>query len=401
MGQTYFQKGFGLKAAVGPVLAENYASGVVDRLRTLDHRARAGDLVLKLAREFGFCYGVDRAVEYAYETRERFPGRRIFLSGEIIHNPDVNGRIQAMGIRILPDGRDPGVRYAEVAAEDVVILPAFGVTVAEMASLREKGCVLVDTTCGSVLNVWKNVHKYARDGFTAVIHGKHYHEETKATASQALTHEGGHFLAVRDRGEAAVVCGFIRGQVPAREIRERFAEATSPGFDPDRDLQRIGLANQTTMLMSESMEIQEMLRAAMVDRHGAEEAGRRFRAMDTICSATQDRQDAVLRMLEEGGLDLMVVIGGFNSSNTQALARICAERLPTFHISGPETIGETLRHRPVGVHHHEVEAAGWLPAGPVTVGLTAGASTPNNVVGEVVRRLLALRGLSVDDLVPA
>jgi 4-hydroxy-3-methylbut-2-enyl diphosphate reductase len=401
VSQTYFQKGFGLKKAVGPVLAENYASGVVDRLRALDNRARAGDVTLKLAREFGFCYGVDRAVEYAYETRQKFPDRTVFLSGEIIHNPDVNGRLERMGIRLLPEAGDPAQRYAAVTADDVVILPAFGVPVAEMEHLRGKGCVLVDTTCGSVLNVWKNVHAYAREGFTAVIHGKHYHEETKATASQALTHEGGHYLSVRDREEAAVVCAFIRGLIGADEIRRAFASAASPGFDPDRDLARIGLANQTTMLMSESLEIQEMLRAAMVERHGAEEAGRRFRAMDTICSATQDRQDAVLAMLAEGGLDLMVVIGGYNSSNTQALARICAAKLPTFHIDSPGMVEPgTIRHRPIG-SHALVETAGWLPAGPVRVGLTAGASTPNNVVGEVVARILAARGLATDDLGPA
>src|SRR4051794_40991749 len=166
VSETYFQKGFGLKAAVGPVLSQNYASAVVDRLRSLGHSARAGDVVLKLAREFGFCYGVDRAVEYAYETRQQFPDRRIFLSGEIIHNPDVNRRIEGMGIRILPETPGEGSRYGEVTAGDVVILPAFGVTVAEMTELRARGCVLVDTTCGSVLNVWKNVHKYAADGFT-------------------------------------------------------------------------------------------------------------------------------------------------------------------------------------------------------------------------------------------
>ncbi len=397
MSETYFQKGFGLKAAVGPVLSQNYDSAVVDRLRALDHCARAGDLVVKLAREFGFCYGVDRAVEYAYETRQRFPDRRIFLSGEIIHNPDVNRRIEDMGIRILPDKGDAATRYADVSAGDVVILPAFGVTVGEMAELRDRGCVLVDTTCGSVLNVWKNVHKYAREGFTAVIHGKHHHEETKATASQALTHSGGQYLVVRDRPEADVVCGFIRGEVPAEEIRRRFAHAASPGFDPDRDLGGIGLANQTTMLMSESLEIQEMLRRAMQDRYGLEGAAQRFRAMDTICSATQDRQDAVIRMLDEGGLDLMIVIGGYNSSNTQALARICTARLPTYHIDGADCVGAALRHRPVGAHE-ETETPGWLLAGPVRLGLTAGASTPNNVVGEVVRRVLSLRGLSVDDL---
>jgi 4-hydroxy-3-methylbut-2-enyl diphosphate reductase len=250
-----------------------------------------------------------------------------------------------------------------------------------------------------VLNVWKNVHRYARDGFTSVIHGKHYHEETKATASQALTHPGGHYLCVKDRPEAQLVCDFIRGSVPAAALVERFPEATSPGFDPQRDLEKVGLANQTTMLMTESMEIQEMLRAAMRDRWGEAALAERFRAFDTICSATQDRQDAVLKMLEEGGLDVMVVIGGYNSSNTQALARICAQRLPTYHISAADRIqGATLHHRPVGAQA-ETAAPGWLPAGPVTVGLTAGASTPNNVVGEVVERILALRGQKTDDLV--
>jgi 4-hydroxy-3-methylbut-2-en-1-yl diphosphate reductase len=396
--QTYFQKGFNLKAAVAPVLAESYDSRVVDRLRELGYAARAGQVTLKLAREFGFCYGVDRAVEYAYETRQQFPDRRIFLSGEIIHNPEVNGRIEGMGIRILPAAPDPATRYAEVGREDVVLLPAFGVPVAELQHLRAKGCVLVDTTCGSVLNVWKNVHVYARDGYTAVIHGKHYHEETKATASQALTHAGGHYLIVRDKEEAALVCDFIRGRVAPAEISRRFAEAASPGFDPERDLAKIGLANQTTMLMSESVEIGDMLRGAMADRHGEAEAARSFRAMDTICSATQDRQDAVLKMLDGGGQDLMVVIGGYNSSNTQALTRICVARVPTYHIQSADCIeGAAIRHRPVG-GHSEVRREGWLPAGAVRVGLTAGASTPNNVVGAVVSRILALRGVGADEL---
>jgi len=396
--QTYFQKGFNLKAQVRPVLAQSYHSKVVDRLKELGYAARAGEVGVKLAREFGFCYGVDRAVEYAYEARERFPDRRIFLSGEIIHNPEVNGRIEALGIRILPDHRSPEDRYAGVEATDVVILPAFGVPVGELQHLRSKGCVLVDTTCGSVLNVWKNVHRYARDGFTSVIHGKHYHEETKATASQALTHPGGHYLCVKDLPEAEVVCEFIRGNVPAADLLQRFREAASPGFDPGRDLHKIGLANQTTMLMTESLEIQEMLRRAVRDRWGEVALPERFRAFDTICSATQDRQDAVLKMLEEGGLHVMVVIGGYNSSNTQALARICAPRLPTYHISGADRIqGPTIRHRPVGAHE-ETATEGWLPAGPVAIGLTAGASTPNNVVGEVVERILALRGRTTDEL---
>jgi 4-hydroxy-3-methylbut-2-enyl diphosphate reductase len=401
VSQTYFQKGFNLKSVVGPILQSNYHSSVVERMKQLDNSARAGELVLKLAKEFGFCYGVDRAVEYAYETREKFPERRIFLSGEIIHNPDVNSRIEAMGIRLLGEATTAAERYADVGAADVVILPAFGVTVAEMEDLRVRGCVLVDTTCGSVLNVWKNVHIYARQGFTAVIHGKHYHEETKATASQALTHPNGRYLCVRDRAEAEVVCGFIRGGVSREEFLARFEHAASPSFDPDLDLGRIGLANQTTMLMSESMQIQEMLRDAILARYGDAELGARFRTFDTICSATQDRQDAVLRMLEQGGLDLMLVIGGYNSSNTAALARICSEQLPTFHINGADCLdGTTVRHRPVG-SHATVTTEAWLPEGPVSVGITAGASTPNNVVGEVIERVLARRGLTPADIVQA
>ena len=398
MSENYFQRGFNLKSVVGPMLAASYKSPVVERLKQLGYAARAGEVTLKLAREFGFCYGVDRAVEYAYEARERFPERLIFLPGEIIHNPEVNARLAERGIRRLADARDPDQRYAEVGADDVVILPAFGVPVLELRHLRAKGCVLVDTTCGSVLNVWKNVRRYAHDGFTSVIHGKHYHEETRATVSQAAP--GAH-LCVLDGEEASLVCDFIRGTREAAEIRERFREAASPGFDPERDLQRIGLANQTTMLMSESLAIQGQLREAMRDRHGEAALAFRFRSFDTICSATQDRQDAVLALLEGGGLDVMVVIGGYNSSNTQALARICAERLPTFHINGPDQIyGSSIRHRPVGRHDEEA-TDGWLPAGRVVVGLTAGASTPDDAIGEVMDKILAERGLRSDELAAA
>jgi 4-hydroxy-3-methylbut-2-enyl diphosphate reductase len=396
----YFPKGFNLKAAVAPTLAATYDSRIVERLKELDYEARAGDVTLRLAREFGFCYGVDRAVEYAYQTRERFPDKRLFLSGEIIHNPEVNRRIADMGIRILPDEKDPARRYADVTTQDVVLLPAFGVPVAEREHLAARGCILVDTTCGSVLNVWKNVHRYAAEGYTAVIHGKHYHEETRATASQALTWPGGQYLCVKNRAEAEEVCAFLRGETSAQALVERFRDAAGPGFDPERDLQRIGVANQTTMLSTESLEIQDMLRDAMRQRWGAEALPQHFRAMDTICSATQDRQDAVLQMVGRGDLDVMVVVGGYNSSNTQALARICSAAVPTFHIEAAHGIAPEIRHRPVG-STEEIATAGWLPEGPVRIGLTAGASTPNNVVGQVVERILALRGLGVEELGPA
>jgi 4-hydroxy-3-methylbut-2-enyl diphosphate reductase len=397
VSDTYFQKGFGLKATIAPMLTQTYRSAVVQRLKDLDYDATAGDLRVKLAREFGFCYGVDRAVEYAYETRQQFPEHRIYLCGEIIHNPDVNANLQAKGIVILGDSKDPVVRFADVESGDVVILPAFGLTVVEMEHLRAKGCVLVDTTCGSVLNVWKKVDRCAADGYTVLIHGKHYHEETRATASQTSKYNG-RYLCLRDTAETEILCGFIRGEVSADAVMEKFKEAASPDFDPARDLERIGIANQTTMLMTETLAVQELLRAAMRDRYGADALGYRFSAFDTICSATQDRQDAVKTMLAAGDLDLMVVIGGYNSSNTQALAQMCAPRLPTFHIDAPGCIDEAgIRHRPVR-QYAEVLSRDWLPTGAVTLGLTAGASTPDSVVGEVLDRILALRGRSSADL---
>jgi 4-hydroxy-3-methylbut-2-en-1-yl diphosphate reductase len=398
LSELYFQKGFGLKSEVGPVLARTYQSPVVERLKSIGYEAAAGSLHFKLAKEFGFCYGVDRAVDYAYQTRRQFPDRRVFLSGEIIHNPDVNDRIQAMGIEILADSRDPVERFGPVAAGDVVILPAFGVSVPELAHLKAKNCVLVDTTCGSVLNVWKKVHYYARDGYTVIIHGKHYHEETRATASQALTHAGGQYLCVRDLEETGLVGDYIRGRISADALMARFRDAASEDFDPERDLQRIGLANQTTMLMSETLKVQESLRRAMVERHGEAGLDTRFRAFDTICSATQERQDAVLEMLGDGGLDLMIVIGGYNSSNTQALAKMCAPRLQTYHIDSPGCVeAGGIRHRIVGTHSDTV-TAGWLSPGTVRIGITAGASTPDSVVGEVIERVLALRGHTADEL---
>jgi 4-hydroxy-3-methylbut-2-enyl diphosphate reductase len=386
-----FRKGLDMKEAVAGELAAAYHSAIVDEVRANDFRYEAGRLTVHLAREFGFCYGVDRAVDYAYQARRRFPDRNVFLTGEIIHNPHVNERLRAAGIRFLSD---PHESWQALGATDVVILPAFGVTVGDMARLAEQGCTLVDTTCGSVLNVWKNVVRYAQDGYTAVIHGKVKHEETRATASQALKYPKGRFLVVLDRDDAAFVCQFIRRGGTRDEFLARFGEAVSPGFDPERDLERVGCANQTTMLMTESLEIGEMLKAAIAERYGVEALPHHFRAFDTICSATQERQDAVLALLDERPLDLMLVVGGYNSSNTCNLARICAERVPTFHIADPDCLvsADEVRHRPVGApsttRSLEQTARGWFPpASRVTVGLTAGASTPNNIVGQVLEKL--------------
>ena len=389
-----FRKGLALKNEVAGELAAHYHSALVDEVRAANYQRKMGRLHLYLAGEFGFCYGVDRAVDYAYQTVRRFPERSIYLTGEIIHNPRVNDRLRDAGIRFLSD---PGGDERALGPDDVVILPAFGVAVSMLSRLQRQGCTLVDTTCGSVLNVWKNVRKYARDGFTAVIHGKVKHEETVATASQALEYPGGRSLVVLDRTETEIVCDFIRRGGDSSAFLAKFAGAVSPGFDPDRDLQRVGLANQTTMLMSESLAIGEMIHRAMIDRYGDDdiEIDRHYRAFDTICSATQDRQDAIKTLLSEQSLDLMLVIGGHNSSNTRNLARLAARRVPTYHIAnaGDLVSRREVRHRAVDAEPQPTPAAetrslDWLPDLPVVnVGLTAGASTPDSAVGQVIERL--------------
>jgi len=395
--QTYFRKGFGLKDEIEGALTADYHSRVVEAIREQGFRLNVGDVTIKLAREFGFCYGVDRAVEYAYEARTKFPDRRTLLVGEIIHNPHVNSKLRAMGVEFLFRGENGAFDFSGVTSEDVVILPAFGVTVHDFNRLREIGCVLVDTTCGSVLNVWKRVESYARDGYTAVIHGKFFHEETKATASQVTKFPLGKYIIVRHMDEAKLVCAYIEGQGDREALLRSFAHATSPGFDPYTDLVKVGVANQTTMLSNESLAIAQELGASMARRWGEAVLPDHFRTFDTICSATQDRQDAVLKLIAEP-LDVMVVIGGYNSSNTTHLAAICAGAVPTYHIEDAQCIDPEsggIRFLPVGKREEE-RREHWLPAGRITLGITAGASTPNNKIGETVERIAATRGVTLD-----
>jgi 4-hydroxy-3-methylbut-2-enyl diphosphate reductase len=402
MEETYFRKGFGLKAEVKPMIDAEYHSALVERIRARGYTDTFGDVTVRLAEEFGFCYGVDRAVDYAYETVHKFPDKRIFLIGEIIHNPHVNRRMTEMGIRFLYPDHSGAFDFSSLTADDVVILPAFGVTVNDFHRLRDVGCVLVDTTCGSVLHVWKRVDEYARDGFTALIHGKYHHEESRATASQVTNHPGGKYLIVRDMDEAMLVCDYIAGR-PGHLDRDAFVahfrDKASPGFDPERDLAHIGVANQTTMLAKESLAIGARVRSAMAERFGEPHAASHFRSFGTICSATQERQDAVLKMMAQPP-DLMIVIGGYNSSNTNHLAHMCRQHTSTYHIEDAACIDvETgaIRHKPeLAADAPERIDREWLPRGPFTLGLTAGASTPNNKIGEALVRILRIRGVDAD-----
>jgi 4-hydroxy-3-methylbut-2-en-1-yl diphosphate reductase len=395
MESTYFRRGFGLKAEIEDQLTADYHSSVVEAMRARQHRLDVGSLSFRLAREFGFCYGVDRAVDYAYETRRKFPDRPLYLVGEIIHNPHVNQKLRDMGVRFLARSEDGDFDFSELGLEDVVIMPAFGVTMGDFERLRAIGCVLVDTTCGSVLNVWKRVESYARDGYTAIIHGKHYHEETKATASQVMKYPGGRYLVVLNMAEARIVCDFIEHGGDVAALAARFARAVSPGFDFERDLQRVGIANQTTMLSGESLAIADEVRRSMARRYGSETVADHFRSFDTICSATQERQDAVLALIQDP-LDVMVVVGGYNSSNTCHLAALVHSKgVRIFHIEDAEGVdpaGGTIRHQPIGTKH-EVTSADWLGEARV-IGITAGASTPNNKVGETIARICALAGVA-------
>jgi 4-hydroxy-3-methylbut-2-enyl diphosphate reductase len=384
-------------AAVQAQVLVHYRSELVDRVRAGGRVLRAAGLTVKLAKEFGFCYGVERAIDLAYAARRVFPNQPIYILGEIIHNPDVNDQIRGMGIKFLA-GREKDADIQDLKANDIVIIPAFGAEIATMEKLQAKGCRFVDTTCGDVMSVWKRVHHYAGENFTSIIHGKAWHEETKATSSRATARGHGHYLVVFTLEETDCVCRYIVQGGNKQEFLARFQGAYSPSFDPDVHLQAIGVANQTTMLRGETEDVQRRLRRAMADKYGQDQIDQHFRFFDTICGATQDRQDALEKLLQHP-LDLLLVIGGYNSSNTSHLAEMGEAKLPTYFIKN----AAKMRSSDLIVHydqhkHEEIETRLWLPAGKVTVGITAGASCPNNLIEDAIRRLFDLRGISVQQL---
>jgi 4-hydroxy-3-methylbut-2-enyl diphosphate reductase len=384
--------------AVQAQVLSHYRSELVDRIRAHGHVvSTGGGLTIKLAKQFGFCYGVERAIDLAYAARKVFTAQPIYILGEIIHNPEVNDQIRAMDIRFL-SGKEKNANINDLKEGDVVIIPAFGTEVATRAQLEQKGCIFVDTTCGDVMSVWKRVRQYSREGVTSIIHGKAWHEETKATSSQA-TATSGHYLVVFTLGETDYVCNYIINGGDKEEFLQKFKGAYSPGFDPDIHLNAIGVANQTTMLRGETEEVQRRLKRSMETRFGKENVDKHFRFFDTICGATQDRQDALEKLLQEP-LDLLLVIGGYNSSNTSHLAEMGEAKLPTYFIkNAAKMVSDKLIQHYDQHKHTEIETGEWLPAGNITVGITAGASCPNNLIEDVIHRLFELKGVSVQELV--
>ncbi len=385
----YNRKGFGHAAEVSGRMDTAYKSDLIQKIRDNNYTLRQGEVTIRLAEAFGFCWGVERAVAMAYETRKQFPTERIWITNEIIHNPSVNQHLRDMQvdfIEVVNGEKD----FSGVGKGDVVILPAFGASVQEMELLNDRGCQIVDTTCPWVSKVWNTVEKHKKVDYTSIIHGKYQHEETIATSSFADT-----YLVVLNLTEAQYVCDYILQGGDREAFLAQFKNAYSEGFDPDRDLERVGIANQTTMLKSETEEIGKLFERTMMQRYGTAHLNQHFLAFNTICDATQERQDAMFQIVEEP-LDLMVVIGGFNSSNTTHLQEISIHRgLRSYHIDAPERIGpgNRVEHKPLD--GDLVVEENWIPDGPITVGITSGASTPDKVVEEVIEKIFALKAAPV------
>ncbi|MDX6765763.1 MAG: 4-hydroxy-3-methylbut-2-enyl diphosphate reductase [Candidatus Methylacidiphilales bacterium] len=378
----------------------HYRSRVVDYIRHSGHCLTAADMTVKLAKAFGFCYGVERAIDLAYAASKHFTDRSIYLLGEIIHNPDVNDQLADMGIKSLLKGPQ-GYDLSQLSEDDVVIVPAFGAPVDTMEKLKEINCFLVDTTCGDVMSVWRRVRQYHKERVTSIIHGKAWHEETMATSSRALGDDSsGQYLVVYNLGETDYVCEYIRKGGNKEEFLKKFEGAYSPGFDPDQHLRFVGVANQTTMMRNETEEVQRRIKQAIVDRYGEGALQEHFRFFDTICGATQERQDALKLMLDEP-MDLLIVVGGYNSSNTSHLAEMGEAKLPTYFIKNASQMESPALIRHFDQHQHrEVETRDWLPSGKICVGITAGASCPNNVIEESIAKLYNFRGIEVLNLIP-
>lgn len=386
--ENYHRKGFGREAEVATLLQSEYQSNLVQQIRDNNYTLQRGNVTIRLAEAFGFCWGVERAVAMAYETRQHFPTQRIWITNEIIHNPSVNQHMQNMQVEFI-EVKQGEKDFSVVGSKDVVILPAFGASVQEMQLLKDKDCTIVDTTCPWVSKVWNTVEKHKKGDYTSIIHGKYTHEETIATSSFA-----GKYLIVLNLTEAEYVADYILNGGDASDFMTKFSRACSQGFAPDKDLEQIGIANQTTMLKSETEQIGKLFERTMMRKYGPNQLNQHFQSFNTICDATQERQDAMLQLMDEK-LDLIVVIGGFNSSNTTHLQEMAIEgNTPSYHIDcvGRIGSGNQIEHRLLNGTLQVTE--NWLPNGAIAVGITSGASTPDKVVADVIEKIFELQAVT-------
>lgn len=384
---NYFRQGFGHGEAAESTMRSQYHSNLIQTIREHDYIYTQGDVTIYLAKSFGFCWGVERAVAMAYETRTQFPKEKVWITNEIIHNPSVNAKLKEMEVQFVPVNSDGTKDFSGIEQGDVVILPAFGASVQETQLFDRLGTKIVDTTCPWVSKVWNRVEKHKKSDFTSIVHGKYNHEETIATSSYA-----NRYLVVLNMKEAEYVTNYMLNGGDREEFLAKFSKAMSVGFDPDHDLERVGVANQTTMLKGETEAIGKLFERTMMQKYGVEHLNEHFIAFNTICDATQERQDAMFEIVEDP-INLMIVIGGYNSSNTTHLQEIAIERnLPSYHIDDVHRIlsADVIEHKPLGKAIEQ--ATNWLPTGKIKIGVTSGASTPDRVVEDVINRIFELKG---------
>jgi len=351
-----------------------------------------GPVRFYLARHFGFCYGVENAIEIAYRTIEENPDKRIFLLSEMIHNPGVNENLEKMGIKFLMDtSGNELIDWNELTSDDIVIIPAFGTTIEIEKKLNDKGInpYQYNTTCPFVEKVWNRSYALGKDDYSIIIHGKHLHEETRATFSQSQTSAPS--LIVRDLNEAKILGSIILGKKNENDFYSFFQSKYSNGFNVREDLEKIGVVNQTTMLATETQEIAEHLKSVMIEKYGAENSNDHFAdTRDTLCYATNDNQEATLGLLKMDA-DLAIVVGGYNSSNTGHIVELCQEKLPTYFISSEEKILDPnqILHFDIQAKREKITNKYFPQVKPVTISLTSGASCPDATVESVLRKLLS------------